>query len=90
MNWYYSITDSSAAYQIAMGMYITCSYYHSTNVHLLVLYLDLKLDYFCVQEWEEEWINVAENLVCEEYIDVYENCTAVGDDAHRDDEVSGS
>ena len=34
----------------------------------LVLHPGLKLDYFHVQEWEEKWVNVTKNLVCEEYI----------------------
>jgi len=34
----------------------------------LVLHPGLKLDYFHVQEWEEKWVNVTNNLVCEEYI----------------------
>jgi hypothetical protein len=59
------------------------------TIHLLVLHPGLKLDYFRVQEWEEEWIDVAENLVCEEYIDAYENRTVVSDNTHGDDEVSG-
>jgi hypothetical protein len=38
-----------------------------------VLHPGLKLEYFCTHKWEDQWIEVAENLVHEEYIDAYEN-----------------
>jgi len=56
----------------------------------LVLHPGLKLDYFCVQEWEDKWIDIAENLVCEEYIGEYENCVFVDDNAYVGEEVSDS
>jgi hypothetical protein len=56
----------------------------------LVLHPGLKLDYFRVQEWEEKWIDVAENLVREEYISEYENCASVDDDMEMADEASDS
>jgi hypothetical protein len=34
----------------------------------LVLHPGLKLEYFRQQDWEEEWVNNAENLVREAYI----------------------
>lgn len=52
---YYSLTDSSAIYRIAM-----------------VLHPGMKLEYFRQNEWEEEWIEQAENMVREEYIASYE------------------
>jgi hypothetical protein len=48
------------------------------------------LDYFRVQEWEEKWIDVAENLVREEYISEYENRVSYDDNTHMGDEVSNS
>lgn len=45
------------------------------------------MDYFRLQEWEEEWIDMAENLVHEEYIDAYENRTTCDAKAGADDEV---
>jgi len=47
----------------------------------LVFHPGLKLEYFCQQDWEDEWIDVAENLVCKEYIDAYENQTVLGEDS---------
>jgi hypothetical protein len=55
----------------------------------LVLHPGLKLDYFRVQEWEEKWIDTAENLVREEYISEYEDRTSVDDD-NIADEASNS
>lgn len=40
---------------------------------LLVLHPGLKLEYFQLQKWEDEWIEAAENLVQEEYIDHYKD-----------------
>ena len=74
MNCYYSITDGSSAYHIAMGM--LHGYYQLellTQCSGAVLHPGLKLEYFRTHKWEDEWIDVAENLVREEYIDAYEN-----------------
>lgn len=38
-----------------------------------VLHPGLKLEYFRLQKWEDEWIEAAENLVREEYIDRYKD-----------------
>ena len=46
------------------------------------------MDYFHVQEWEERWIDVAENLVRKEYISEYENCPSLDDGTQMADEVS--
>ena len=55
---------------------------------LLVLHPGLKLDYFHVQDWEEKWIDVAKNLVREEYISEYENLTPADENAYTADQVS--
>jgi hypothetical protein len=65
MDRYYSLTDSSSVYRIAMG---EASVYRIA----MVLHPGMKLDYFRNQKWEEEWIEQAENLVREEYIVRYE------------------
>jgi hypothetical protein len=46
------------------------------------------LDYFRVQEWEEQWIDVTENLVWEEYISEYKNHVSADDDVQMADEAS--
>jgi hypothetical protein len=40
---------------------------------LLVLHPGLKLEYFRLHRWEDEWIEAAENLFREEYIDRYKD-----------------
>jgi hypothetical protein len=87
MNRYYSITDNSSAYQIAMGKVSIHSIVTTLMICGLVLHLGLKLEYFRLQEWEDEWIDVAENLVREEYINAYENRGTADNDLHGDDEV---
>ena len=47
----------------------------------IVLHLGLKLEYFHQHDWEDECIDVAENLVHKEYIDAYENQTVLGEDS---------
>ncbi|KAI0293009.1 hypothetical protein B0F90DRAFT_1644173, partial [Multifurca ochricompacta] len=50
LNQYYSLTDSSEVYHIAM-----------------VLHPHHKLLYFRSAKWEQEWIDTAEELVCDEF-----------------------
>src|SRR6266852_1791632 len=91
MNRYYSITDRSAAYWITMGTHIQVNHAKLKLIRsALVLHSGLKLDYFCIQEWENKWINVTENLVHEEYIDEYENRLFIDDNAYAGEEVSDS
>lgn len=59
--------------------------YDETDTFSLVLHPGLKLDYFRVQEWEEKWIDTAENLVREEYISEYEDRASVDDDDMADE-----
>jgi hypothetical protein len=82
INHYYSLTDSSAPYRIAMGKQV----YKATARNLLmqsllVLHPGLKLEYFCCHDWEEEWIGQAENMVHKEYIATYENKSKSAQDA---------
>jgi hypothetical protein len=52
---YYSLTDSSVVYRIAM-----------------VLHPRMKLEYFKQADWEADWIEQAESLVCDEYVSSYQ------------------
>jgi hypothetical protein len=63
MNRYYSLTDDSAPYRMAM-----------------VLHPGLKLEYFRRHQWEDEWIEQAENMVREEFILSYEKTGVTPDD----------
>jgi len=47
---------------------------------ILVLHPGLKLEYFRRHDWEDEWIEQAENMVREEYISVYENKATAQED----------
>ena len=68
---YYSMTDLSSVYQIAMGKYLVIFYVWVLTIKL-VLYPGLKLKYFQQKEWEEEWIDNVEELVHEVYVSHYE------------------
>ncbi len=59
----------------------------------LVLHPGLKLEYFRQHQWDEEWIDVAENLVREEYMVNYEKHPTVSENDStemRSDKVSVS
>ena len=73
INRYYSLTDFSSVYRITMGKMIYLSFCSYSDFNLcLVLHPGLKLEYFQQQNWEEDWINNAEDLVYEEYIVNYD------------------
>ncbi|KIK82107.1 hypothetical protein PAXRUDRAFT_90683, partial [Paxillus rubicundulus Ve08.2h10] len=61
LNCYYSLTDSSEVYYIAMGI-VHC---------VLSLHPCHKLVYFMTACWEDDWIATAEQLVCKEYTQSY-------------------
>jgi hypothetical protein len=53
----------------------------------LVLHPGLKLEYFRQQQWPEDWIDTAENIVRKEYIDKYEKPMKVPKSAAPDKTV---
>jgi hypothetical protein len=56
-----------------------------------VLHPGLKLEYFRQHEWEDDWIDMAENLVREEYIVNYQNDENVPENSNveeQNDQVS--
>ena len=74
---YYSLTDDSEVYHIAMGVYIILIvgklwclliYYYI----YLVLHPKHKLKYFEKQDWDKNWIKTAEDIVWEEFKRHYE------------------
>jgi hypothetical protein len=69
LNRYYSLTDSSEVYRIAMGAYsgLRFSYMDSNNFLGTVLHPRHKLSYFKSAKWEQEWIDTAEELVHDEF-----------------------
>ncbi len=71
LNHYYSLTDLSAVYRIAMGKFKHFIYILNTH-SMTVLHPALKLEYFRQHEWEEDWIDTALQLVQDEYTARYE------------------
>ena len=67
LNRYYSKTDLSSVYRIAMGNVMVLNFCHLLMVSVAVLHPGLKLEYFLQHEWDDEWIKIAENLVREKY-----------------------
>jgi hypothetical protein len=65
LNRYYSLTDSSEVYRIAMG----ASWLFLSDVsHLdIVLHPHHKLKYFEKANWEQDWIDTARELVRDEF-----------------------
>ena len=68
LNHYYSLTDSSELYRIAMGKQLTVinvnTYSHSFSI---VLHPCHKLEYFKLAGWKPPWIATARKLVNDRY-----------------------
>jgi hypothetical protein len=73
INHYYSITNVSSVYRIAMGALLCSILSVNINYIFLVLHPRLKLEYFRVHGWESDWIETAEGLVHDEYMSKYED-----------------
>ena len=64
LNRYYSLTDTSELYRIAMGTYIHLSMALSpVDLSPTVLHPCYKLEYFKQAGWTLEWVATAQNLV---------------------------
>ena len=61
MNKYYSLTDESITFRVAMGMLVPVSS-QSTYILLSVLHPSYKTSYFVKAGWECDWIKAAEDL----------------------------
>jgi hypothetical protein len=74
INKYYSKTDLSNVYRIAMGKYqLWLSWdYVLTHAHPTVLHPNLKLRYFQTHGWEKDWVDTAEAIVREDFAKYYE------------------
>jgi hypothetical protein len=46
---------------------------------MLVLHLGLKLEYFQLHSWEADWIEMAEELVLDEYVSRYKDQVVIPD-----------
>ena len=85
---YYSLTDYSEVYQIAMGRCYNQLHFNGTNLTLLVLHSCHKLAYFKATDWPDEWINTAKDLVTTKFECTYLNHNE-SDDARSDDAMGG-
>lgn len=65
LNRYYSLTDGSSTYRIAMGEFLSYSRSLQGGLTGNISVLDprFKLEYFRDAKWEQEWIETARNLV---------------------------
>ena len=85
---YYSLTDYSEVYWIAMGRCYNQLHFNGTNFTLLVLHPCHKLMYFKAADWPDEWINTAKDLVTTEFERTYLNHDE-SDNTRSDDAMDG-
>lgn len=70
LNKYYSYTDHSELYRIAMGE-LTRLFKCSSNIVFVVLHPSHKLAYFAQAGWDDEWRATAEDIVRAEFERAY-------------------
>jgi hypothetical protein len=75
MNKYYSATDDSKVYRVAMGMFCPDTPLFLTT-HT-VLHPNIKLEYFRSRRWEREWIDTAKSLVRASTTQITPTCPAL-------------
>lgn len=79
LNRYYSKTDDSDIYRVAMGMCFSTGYLTSTETCIdLVLHPGNKTHYFNVLGWEQEWIEAAVQIVRERWNEKYKTMALKG------------
>ena len=78
LNCYYSRTDQSEVYRIAMSKFLFFIFSHKLT-YIIVLHPKHKLSYFKTACWEDEWITTAEQLVRDEFTNSYMNAEADSD-----------
>jgi hAT family C-terminal dimerisation region len=66
MNKYYSRTDLSNVYRIAMGMFIVSIVSHQLTM-LVVLHPQMKLKYFQSHGWKQDWIDTVHDITTEKF-----------------------
>jgi hypothetical protein len=90
LNRYYSLTDSSNVYRIAMGMFFFHSFKLTNILGATVLHPRHKLQYFKQAGWQAEWITTAEALVRNQYTTSYRSHGIPPDGALNDGDDSSS
>lgn len=75
LNRYYSLTDHSELYHIAMGKFLYVYFNNSILIYtmhtFLVLHPSHKVDYFKMADWTDEWHETAAGIVRAEFECVY-------------------
>lgn len=84
LNRYYSMTDFSDTYRIAMGAYTASAVLYALPDTILVLHPQYKLEYFRHMKWEESWIKTAEGIVRDEYERSYASRETSADEANAE------
>jgi hAT family C-terminal dimerisation region len=81
LNRYYTMTDLSDVYRIAMGTYFQTSLAMCSYIISVVLHPRHKLAYFASAGWQQEWIDTAKSLVYDEFKRSYEHGSEEEEDA---------
>ncbi len=71
INKYYNKTDHSEVYHITMGKTLFDILIYTNFRAFSVLHPCHKLKYFKKCNWEEAWVDVAHNIVCKEFNQLY-------------------
>ncbi len=71
LNKYYDRSDHSEVYRIAMGMFQIIVQSFASKLLFLVLHPSHKLEYFRTAQWEDDWVQAAEEIVHTEFERAY-------------------
>jgi len=83
---YYSLTDASEVYRIAMGKYCFATLPLMLLNRLVVLDPRYKLGYFQRMKWEDEWVQTARKLTEEAFSDYEKLAVQLGVEEILDDD----
>ena len=76
LNKYYTLTDDSVIYRIAMSLFFICFLSHLlTKLLFTVLHPRYKTSYFTRAKWPQQWITDAETLARKVWTDKYKKAT---------------
>lgn len=86
LNRYYSKTDMVEVYRIAMGKSLLFVIFNIFTEHYVVLHPRHKLEYFKTAAWEDDWMEIAESLVRNEFECLYSSLQ-VSDEENEEGDV---
>lgn len=79
---YYSKTDDSIMYRLAMSKLVLSPGSSFFSLHL-VLHPRYKTKYFEIERWEREWIQTAKDLLSEQWDNVYKDTSTEMDTTRK-------